>query len=62
MRPSSQTEPPGPSGAAPGAAGPWRGLGRVAVVTSRAAGPGFAHVIWRNGTDRDKAIARHMIE
>ena len=26
------------------------------------AGPGFADVIWRNGTERDQAIARHMID
>ncbi|QNE19629.1 acyl-CoA dehydrogenase [Kribbella qitaiheensis] len=37
-------------------------LGSNPAVHIYAAGPNFAHVVWRNGTDRDKLIARHMIE
>jgi hypothetical protein len=37
-------------------------LGSNPAVHIYAAGPNFAHVLWRNGTDRDKKIAQHMIE
>ncbi|ONI68033.1 acyl-CoA dehydrogenase [Kribbella sp. ALI-6-A] len=37
-------------------------LGANPAVHIYAAGPNFAHVLWRNGTDRDKLIAQHMID
>jgi alkylation response protein AidB-like acyl-CoA dehydrogenase len=37
-------------------------LGANPAVHIYAAGPNFAHVLWRNGTDRDKKIAQHMID
>jgi alkylation response protein AidB-like acyl-CoA dehydrogenase len=37
-------------------------LGANPPVWMYAAGPNFAHVIYRNGNDRDKLIARHMID
>ncbi|MEP6527948.1 MAG: acyl-CoA dehydrogenase [Nocardioidaceae bacterium] len=37
-------------------------LGANPAVHLYAAGPGFAQVLWRNGTERDKQIARHMVE
>jgi alkylation response protein AidB-like acyl-CoA dehydrogenase len=37
-------------------------LGANPPVHMYAAGPNFAHVLWRNGTERDKLIAHHMIE
>jgi len=37
-------------------------LGSNPAVHIYAAGPNFAHVVWRNGTDRDKKIAHHMID
>lgn len=37
-------------------------LGANPPVHLYSAGPGFAHVIWRNGNERDQAIARHMVE
>ena len=37
-------------------------LGANPAVHIYAAGPNFAHVLWRNGTERDKKIAHHMIE
>ncbi|MEU0090154.1 acyl-CoA dehydrogenase [Kribbella sp. NPDC006257] len=37
-------------------------LGANPAVHIYAAGPNFAHVVWRNGTERDKKIAHHMIE
>ncbi|MFC0624759.1 acyl-CoA dehydrogenase [Kribbella deserti] len=37
-------------------------LGANPAVHIYAAGPNFAHVLWRNGTDRDKLIAKHMID
>jgi alkylation response protein AidB-like acyl-CoA dehydrogenase len=37
-------------------------LGSNPAVHIYAAGPNFAHVLWRNGTERDKLIARHMID
>ena len=37
-------------------------LGANPPVHLYSAGPGFAHVIWRNGNERDQAIARHMID
>lgn len=37
-------------------------LGSNPAVHIYAAGPNFAHVLWRNGTERDKKIAHHMIE
>ena len=37
-------------------------LGANPPVHMYAAGPNFAHVLWRNGTERDKKIARHIIE
>ncbi|GAA1548189.1 acyl-CoA dehydrogenase [Kribbella hippodromi] len=37
-------------------------LGANPPVHMYAAGPNFAHVLWRNGTDRDKKIAHHIIE
>jgi len=37
-------------------------LGANPAVHIYAAGPNFAHVLWRNGIDRDKKIAQHMIQ
>ena len=37
-------------------------LGANPAVHMYAAGPNFAHVLWRNGTERDQKIAQHMIE
>ncbi|MEV6284290.1 acyl-CoA dehydrogenase [Kribbella sp. NPDC051770] len=37
-------------------------LGANPAVHIYAAGPNFAHVLWRNGTDRDKKIAQIMID
>jgi alkylation response protein AidB-like acyl-CoA dehydrogenase len=37
-------------------------LGANPAVHMYAAGPNFAHVLWRNGTERDKKIARHIID
>ncbi|MFF0339445.1 acyl-CoA dehydrogenase [Kribbella sp. NPDC004875] len=37
-------------------------LGSNPPVHMYAAGPNFAHVLWRNGTERDKLIAHHIIE
>jgi alkylation response protein AidB-like acyl-CoA dehydrogenase len=37
-------------------------LGANPAVHLYSAGPGFGLVLWRNGTDRDKKIARHMVE
>ncbi len=37
-------------------------LGANPAVHMYAAGPNFAHVLWRNGTERDQKIAHHMIE
>jgi alkylation response protein AidB-like acyl-CoA dehydrogenase len=37
-------------------------LGANPPVWMYAAGPGFGHVVYRNGNDRDKRIARHMVE
>jgi alkylation response protein AidB-like acyl-CoA dehydrogenase len=37
-------------------------LGANPPVHMYAAGPNFAHVLWRNGTERDQKIAHHMIE
>ena len=37
-------------------------LGANPPVHMYAAGPNFAHVLWRNGTERDQKIAHHVIE
>jgi len=37
-------------------------LGANPPVHMYAAGPNFAHVLWRNGVERDKKIAHHIIE
>ncbi len=37
-------------------------LGANPPVHMYSAGPGFGHVVWRNGNERDKQIARHMVE
>ena len=37
-------------------------LGANPPVCMYAAGPNFAHVVYRNGNDRDKQIAHHMVE
>ncbi len=37
-------------------------LGANPPVHMYAAGPNFAHVLWRNGTERDKLIAQHIID
>ena len=37
-------------------------LGANPPVHMYAAGPNFAHVLWRNGIERDKKIAHHIIE
>ncbi|MFB6723703.1 acyl-CoA dehydrogenase [Kribbella sp. NPDC056345] len=37
-------------------------LGANPAVHIYAAGPNFAHVLWRNGVDRDKKIAEHIIK
>lgn len=37
-------------------------LGANPAVHLYSTGPGMAHVIWRNGTERDRSIARHMVE
>ncbi|TCC53216.1 acyl-CoA dehydrogenase [Kribbella capetownensis] len=37
-------------------------LGANPAVHMYAAGPNFAHVLWRNGTERDQKIAHHIIE
>jgi alkylation response protein AidB-like acyl-CoA dehydrogenase len=37
-------------------------LGANPPVHMYSAGPGFGYVVWRNGNDRDKQIARHMVE
>jgi alkylation response protein AidB-like acyl-CoA dehydrogenase len=37
-------------------------LGANPAVHMYAAGPNFAHVLWRNGTERDKKIAQHIID
>ncbi|MFI5729737.1 acyl-CoA dehydrogenase [Kribbella sp. NPDC051587] len=37
-------------------------LGANPAVHIYAAGPNFAHVLWRNGIDRDKKIAQHIIQ
>ena len=37
-------------------------LGANPAVHLYSAGPGFGLVLWRNGTDRDKKIAGHMVE
>jgi alkylation response protein AidB-like acyl-CoA dehydrogenase len=37
-------------------------LGANPAVWMYACGPSFANILWRNGTDRDRQIARHMID
>ncbi len=37
-------------------------LGSNAPVWMYGAGPSFASVVWRNGNDRDKLIAQHMVD
>jgi alkylation response protein AidB-like acyl-CoA dehydrogenase len=37
-------------------------LGANPSIWMYATGPNFAHIVYRNGTERDKQIARHMIE
>jgi len=37
-------------------------LGANPPVWMYAAGPNFAHVVYRNGNDRDKRIAKHMVD
>src|SRR3954468_18991946 len=37
-------------------------LGATPPVWMYAAGPSFGHVVYRNGNERDKMIARHMVE
>ena len=37
-------------------------LGANPAVFMYAAGPNFAHVLWRNGVERDQKIAKHMID
>ncbi|CUR54826.1 putative acyl-CoA dehydrogenase [metagenome] len=37
-------------------------LGANAPVWMYAAGPAFANIVYRNGNDRDKLIARHMVD
>jgi alkylation response protein AidB-like acyl-CoA dehydrogenase len=37
-------------------------LGANPPVHMYSAGPGFGYVVWRNGNERDKKIARHMVE
>ncbi|HZJ06197.1 MAG TPA: acyl-CoA dehydrogenase [Nocardioidaceae bacterium] len=37
-------------------------LGANPAVWMYAAGPNFAHVVYRNGNDRDKQIAQHMVD
>src|SRR4051812_18314734 len=37
-------------------------LGANPPVWMYACGPNFGHVVYRNGNDRDKVIARHMVE
>jgi alkylation response protein AidB-like acyl-CoA dehydrogenase len=37
-------------------------LGANPAVWIYACGPAFAGIVWRNGNDRDKAIARHIVE
>ena len=37
-------------------------LGANPPIHLYSAGPGFARVVWSNGTARDKKVARHMIE
>jgi alkylation response protein AidB-like acyl-CoA dehydrogenase len=37
-------------------------LGANPPVHMYSAGPGFGYVVWRNGNERDKQIARHMVE
>jgi len=37
-------------------------LGSNPAVWMYACGPAFANVVWRNGTERDKTIARHIVE
>ncbi len=37
-------------------------LGANPPVWMYAAGPNFGHVVYRNGNDRDKQIAKHMVE
>jgi alkylation response protein AidB-like acyl-CoA dehydrogenase len=37
-------------------------LGANPAVWMYAAGPNFSNVVYRNGNDRDKTIARHMVE
>jgi alkylation response protein AidB-like acyl-CoA dehydrogenase len=37
-------------------------LGANPPIHLYAAGPGFANVLWRNGTERDRLIAKHIVE
>jgi alkylation response protein AidB-like acyl-CoA dehydrogenase len=37
-------------------------LGANPPVHMYAAGPAFGHVLWRNGTERDRQIAQHMVD
>jgi alkylation response protein AidB-like acyl-CoA dehydrogenase len=37
-------------------------LGANPAVHIYSAGPGFAHVVYRNGTERDQQVARHMVD
>jgi len=37
-------------------------LGANPAIWMYACGPAFAGIVWRNGTERDKAIARHIVE
>ncbi len=37
-------------------------LGANPAIWMYACGPSFANILWRNGTDRDRQIAKHMID
>jgi alkylation response protein AidB-like acyl-CoA dehydrogenase len=37
-------------------------LGANPAVWIYSAGPGFARIVWENGTDRDKRFAQHMVD
>jgi alkylation response protein AidB-like acyl-CoA dehydrogenase len=37
-------------------------LGANPAVWMYACGPSFANILWRNGTDRDRQIARHIVD
>jgi len=37
-------------------------LGANPAIWMYACGPAFANLVWRNGTERDKAIARHIVD